>query len=269
MRPLLSLLIYSNTWVALCFSVLLYGISNYYGVKNVYLFTLWGFTGTVTSYQLHRIIRLKQLYHTVRSNRRLLWMQNTYYFQLIWLICNLLCFLVFTFMIPFNLPSLILILFNGLVVGLYAFPLPIIGNGIRNLPFAKNILICLSWTSVIIIPLAEENIPFDWSVPCLIFIAVFAQIIPFDNRDLQHDPPTMRTIPQLVGTKAAQVIGFSLLLISCYIQFELLGFHWIFIGILISGIIGHLFSFKIGYQLRQEFMWELPLGLMGLWFLFA
>lgn len=269
MRPTLSILIYTNSWVALCVTSLVYGIGSHFGLQEIGLFALWSFTGTVSAYQLHRLFRLKQLHHTVRSNRRLLWMQNTYSFQISWFVLNLLGCLMCTCYLPMNGESFFLIGVNGVIVLLYALPLPLIGNGIRNFPLAKNLLISLSWMIIILIPFAAYRISIPVEIPLLVLIAVFAQIIPFDSRDVMHDPKSLLTVPQLFGPVASKYIGFGLLLLALAIQTRLLGLHWLLPFTIFCGGVGHLISFKVGYQLRQEFMWELPLGLMGLWFLVA
>lgn len=271
MRPVLSILIYTNSWVALCVTSLVYGIGSYFKLDHLELFAIWSFTGTVSAYQLHRLFRLRQLKHTVRSNRRLLWMQNTYPFQISWFVGNFIACLVCMLYIPITKAFLILIGLNSLIVALYALPLPSIGNGIRHIPFAKNILISTSWVLIILVPFASMNqlSSITWHIPALIFIAAFAQIIPFDNRDLAHDPKSLSTIPQLISAEKARYFGFVLLILAMLIQTHLLGFHWLLLLILFCGAIGHLISFKVGYQLRQEFLWDLPLGLMGLWFLIA
>jgi len=271
MRPALSILIYTNSWVALCVTSLVYGIGSYFRLEHLELFALWTFTGTVSAYQLHRLFRLRQLKHTVRSNRRLLWMQNTYPFQIGWFAVNFCCCFICLFYIPLSRETIFLIALNAVIVTLYALPIPLIGNGIRNLPFAKNILISISWVLIILIPFASTkqlNL-ISWEIPTLIFISVFAQIIPFDNRDLAHDLKSLSTIPQLIGAKKARYTGFILLLIALGIQTSMLGFHWLLPFTVFCGAVGHLIPFLVGYQLRLEFMWELPLGLMGLWFLLA
>jgi hypothetical protein len=266
MRPVLSILIYTNCWVAACVSSLVFGISSYYHIQDSWLYGIWSFTGTVSAYQAHRLIRLRQLQYTVRSNRRLLWMQNTYSFQWLWLILNSLAFGALSLLIPLTNSTILLIILNAVIVGLYVIPLPFLKNGIRSLPFAKNILISLSWTCIVAVPFTSGNLPIDWRIPVLIFIAVFAQIVPFDARDKDYDDQRMRTIPQLIGTTASMYVGFGLLLLALVLQTSLIGFHLILPFIIFCAGIGHLIPFKVGYQLRLEFMWELPLGLMGLWF---
>ncbi len=267
MRTLLTLLIYSNSWVALCLSMLVLGLGTYFRLAELHLFFFWSFCSTVSAYQLHRLFRLKQLEYTVRSNRRLLWMQKTYTLQICWFVINFLCCVLLTVYLPFSKQSLLLLLVNCVVVGLYALPLPFIGNGIRNLPFMKNILISLSWTIIVLLPLASENHQIPWILPIIIAVSVFAQIIPFDARDVAHDLKSMFTIPQLVGLSASKYIGFGIFAFALTLQFVYLNFHWLYFPILVIAAFGHFFPFKVGYQLRLEFMWELPLGLMGLWFL--
>ena len=155
MRPTLSILIYTNSWVALCVTSLVYGIASHFQLKHTELFALWSFTGTVSAYQLHRLFRLRHLKHTVRSNRRLLWMQNTYPFQIAWFAANFICCLICTLYIPPTTETLLLIGVDTLIVALYALPFPFIWNGIRHVPFAKNILISISWVLIILIPFAS------------------------------------------------------------------------------------------------------------------
>lgn len=271
MRPALSILIYTNSWVALCVTSLVYGIGSYFRLDHLELFALWSFTGTVSAYQLHRLFRLRQLKHTVRSNRRLLWMQNTYTFQILWFFLNLTTCLVCLFYIPVTKELVILTGAAAIIVALYALPSPIIANGIRHIPFAKNILISISWLLIVLVPFASDKhlTKTGWEMPLLVFIAVFAQIIPFDSRDLAHDPKSLATIPQLIGSQKARYAGFALLILALGIQTGLLGFHWLLPFTVFCGAVGHLIPFMVGYQLRLEFMWELPLGLMGLWFLIA
>ena len=266
MRPTLSILIYTNCWVAFCVASLVFGISSHFEIQNPWLYAFWSFTGTVSAYQSHRLIRLKQLHYTVRSNRRLLWMQNTYNFQLIWLLINAIAFGVLSLFIPLTNQTILLIVLNALIVGLYVIPLPFLKNGIRTLPFAKNILISISWTCIVLVPFTSELKEIDWRIIAMVFIGVFAQIVPFDSRDKDYDDQRMRTIPQLVGANASRFIGFGLLLLALVFQTWILGFHWLLLFTIFCGAVGHLIPFKVGYQLRLEFMWELPLGLMGLWF---
>lgn len=269
MRPVLSILIYTNSWVGLCVTSLVYGIGNYFQLAHLELFALWSFTGTVSAYQLHRLFRLKQLRYSVRSNRRLLWMQNTYSFQLAWFGLNLLTCLVCMLFMPLTKEGLVLIGLNALIVFLYALPISLIGNGIRNLPFAKNILISISWVLIVLIPFAltKRMDSISWEIPALLFLAVFAQIIPFDSRDLTHDARYLYTIPQVIGIQNAKYLGLTLLIGALLIQTSLLGFHWLLPFSILCGALGQLISFKVGYQLRLEFLWELPLGLMGIWFM--
>ncbi len=271
MRPILSILIYTNSWVALCVTSLVYGIGSYFQLDHLELFAIWSFTGTVSAYQLHRLFRLRHLKHTVRSNRRLLWMQNTYTFQIGWFFVNFLSCLACMFFIPITEEALILTGLNVVIVALYALPVSWIGNGIRHIPFAKNILISVSWVLIILIPFSSNKCldSIGWEIPALLFIAVFAQIIPFDSRDVSHDPKSLSTIPQLIGTQKAKYVGLILLISALAMQTHLLGFHWLLPFTVFCGAVGHLIPFLVGYQLRLEFMWELPLGLMGLWFLLS
>lgn len=118
----------------------------------------------------------------------------------------------------------VIVLYSFLTAGvfslLYLFvsPLNLKLTGLRHLPFVKSVLTAIVWSVVTaLIPLlnnsqndvSETDISWVY-IEHLLFIYVL--IIPFDIRDMQIDSATMKTLPQLVGAKAASLIGAILLL---------------------------------------------------------
>jgi len=90
----------------------------------------------------------------------------------------------------------------------------------------KIILIALSWAAVtVLIPayLNEDSSANDtWVLFILNFIYIFALVIPFDIRDLDFDESEKKTIPQLIGMKAAKYTAIILLIICGGLSFVLL-----------------------------------------------
>lgn len=269
MKTIGQALIYSNSWVALCFASLVFGISSHYRLSCTNTYALFSFFGTISAYQLHRLLRLRQPGFAIASSPRISWTVRNKRWQLIFFYCATTATTVLFFMLPWNTPSLLLIGITGSIIGLYTFPLPLLPFGIRTLPALKILFISSCWTALSALPFLLEHRSIPVPVMGTVFLATIAQIIPFDIRDLSYDHPSMRTIPQLIGTTVARITGFGILLTALCLQTQILGFHWLLLLLLFCGILGHFLSFKAQHQLPLEFLWEIPLGLMGWWFWIA
>lgn len=88
-------------------------------------------------------------------------------------------------------------------------------RGIRDLPFVKVFLVALTWSATTAaLPLVEAYGP-SVSPGLLLaecaerFFFILALTIPFDVRDLPHDDPSKRTIPQLVGVTGARMVSLA------------------------------------------------------------
>lgn len=90
--------------------------------------------------------------------------------------------------------------------------------GLRRVPFLKAFIIAFVWASMAVV-LPGSSLAGDphiggvvwWvmSVWCCFFLAI---AITFDIRDLPHDMPSLRTVPQVFGARGAKVIALLLLL---------------------------------------------------------
>lgn len=267
MKKLAAPFIYSNTWVALSLSSLLVGICTFYHISHAFKYALFGFCATVSAYQLHRLFRLKIMVDEKSTNPRLTWMNQYPTFQWVWFLISLTIATGISFLIKWNVKALGIVAVNAVIVVLYAFPMKAIGNGIRNTPFLKNVLISCSWILVLVLPFVLEQKTIPFSIMVVLGTLVFCYILPFDVRDLPYDEKNMRTLPQLLGRERAQKIGIllitSLLLLTC----EWFGFHWLLIVVLGISFIGYYWPISPKTDLISEFLWELPLFLMGLYFL--
>lgn len=267
MKQLATAFIYSNTWVAMSLSSLLFGLCTFYHLENTLLYTAFGFSSTISAYQLHRLFRLKDLHTEQTDNSRLSWMKTHKIGQMWWFIICLTVTGIVTVMIKWNSISFLLLLLNAMIVLLYALPIKQLGNGFRNLPFFKNLFISSSWILVLTLPFLLENVKPPLSLIGLLGALTFLYIIPFDIRDLPYDSQHMRTIPQLLGAEKAKMIGS--LLISCclLIVVDWIGFHWILVAIMFITFIGFYLNIQAKNKLLLEFLWELPLFLIGCYFL--
>lgn len=260
---ILNWLLYSNTWVAGCFGILLYGFLIQNQVDNAPIYAIWGVSGTIAAYQLHRLLRLRQLATT--ENPRLSWMQQNHHFQWIWFLIHWTTFSILSLFFSWNGQAFIVLLTLSIIIGLYALPF---GNmsGLRSLPFLKNLLIAGSWSSLLIIPLLQQSIPIPVVELALIFGAVYIQIIPFDLRDIEHDHHAMRTIPQLLGRRDSLFFYCAMILVISLILL-ILGYSIILVlTYLFVGILSVIWKPEPQQESLYEWLWELPLLILGLIF---
>jgi 4-hydroxybenzoate polyprenyltransferase len=267
MKQLAAAFIYSNTWVALSLSCLLFGLCSHFQLEHTLLYTIFGFTSTITAYQLHRLFRLKELHTEETDNSRLSWMKTHKQAQMRWFLLCITATAIFTLMIQWNRLAFVLLFLNSIIVLLYALPIKQLGNGFRNVPFFKNLFISSSWVLVLALPFLLENRTVPLSLLLLMGGLVFLYILPFDIRDLPYDGKHMRTLPQLLGAEKVKIIGVSMIVCCLLILIESIEFHWILLLILFITFIGFYLPNKSKNALFLEFIWELPLFLMGWYFL--
>lgn len=105
-----------------------------------------------------------------------------------------------------------------LVASLYVTPFKTqagVPIGLRQLPLMKSLLIAWAWAFVLV-KFAALGASGSGSMALLLIIVqsafILALTIPFDIRDLPFDPPTLRTIPQLLGAPASRWLSLALLL---------------------------------------------------------
>ena len=130
----------------------------------------------------------------------------------------------------FQRTSWILLGLLSLLILLYIIPIFPNENNLRSLGVAKVILVALIWTGItVILPVMESNIPLNWDVLVLSgqrFLLVIALIIPFEIRDIQFDPPEIKTIPKKIGIKRTKLLGISLITISFLMVFLRDDIYW-------------------------------------------
>ena len=113
--------------------------------------------------------------------------------------------------------SLIVLIVTALFIGVYAIPIYPGAKNLRNYGMLKVFLVALVWTFITaLLPVAEYRVELSWDTGVLVaqrFILILVLMVPFEIRDLKHDPPELRTIPQRIGVKATRRAGFFLALV--------------------------------------------------------
>lgn len=246
--------------------MLVYGLAQYYSYPKAALFSSVALSGTLSAYQLHRFLRIHQYKEHLSTNVRLTWMlSNKWLLRLLFLLSTSYT-LVVGFTLIENTLQFSLIVVASVIIGLYALPLRKTFLGIRQLPFVKNISISLVWMLGATLPYWSANTqPENWLL-LVLFFATFIQIIPFDLRDLPVDAPQMRTMPQLLGEFGSRLFASSIALGITLILSLHLGFHPIIFLYLITALLGYWIRITPKNLLFLEFIWELPLLVLGMYF---
>lgn len=213
-KTILNYIVYLNVIIATSAGVLIAGISNLFGIENIIEYGFFGFFATFFVYNSHRLVKA----NSETKTPWLKWVSRHKKFILnlsvLSGLVSVLCFIKLINVISITIVALIII-----AVCLAFFYVIRLGQkNIRELPYLKVHSIAFTWTAIIVLfPIMNENV-FDsqallYFIPAhyLYFLAV---AIPFDIRDLKHDLPTQKTIPQVIGVKNAKIVAVILLTIT-------------------------------------------------------
>ena len=184
-------------------------------------FLLLVFFATTLSYCFQRTVRHKSGALINSARHQWVYSQKKFLYALIiisFCISGSLFFTLFSFYE--------LLYFSPLIIIALFYAVKMFSKSLRDIPFIKIILISFSWAAVTVLIPAYINEEFSandtWSLFILNFIYIFALVIPFDIRDLNFDEPEKKTIPQLIGMKAAKHTAIILLIICGLLSFALL-----------------------------------------------
>lgn len=196
-----------------------------FGLPVAYNVILFVFLSTLLVYTFQRILKflfVKQ--HSELYN----WCVKHYKFLIIQ------CLLALLGLIPLINQMPVIVLYALLTAAcfslLYLFvsPLTLKITGLRHMPFVKSVLISVVWSMVTcIVPLVYyENIPISKSEISWLYIEhmlfIYVLMIPFDSRDVEIDSEKMKTLPQMIGTRNAHLVG-SMILLTFLLVSELSG----------------------------------------------
>lgn len=263
-RSLTNGLLYSNAWVALCLAALVLGYAHYRCITDCNLYALFAFLGTYATYNFHRLIRQTGFSKASIATERGSWMNAHRVFMFVSCALAIAGCIILLFLLPMKFISFGLLGVSAVIVLLYVIPLPFAGFTLREIPGLKNIWIVLVWLILVALPLLNRDKTPGYADLTLIGLMVFLQIIPFDIRDALYDRPDMYTLPQVAGIRVARMSATALLLLTLA-GLLTTGHNWLLLLTGLTSLIGIWWRQRPSNIRNLEYIWELPLFLLG-WF---
>lgn len=204
-----GLSVYSLSWITLKTFNISYD-------ENVLYFI---FYATITGYNFVKYFGLAKFHHRSLAN----WLKIIQAFSLI-------CFILMSYYAYLlNTKTALYALGIAVITFFYAIPfLPkkvFLDNkyNLRSISGLKIYVIALSWALVtVILPLVNNQYEFNFDIMVTFiqrFLFVMVLILPFDIRDMQYDSLKLSTIPQKIGVKNTQLLGFLLLVVFFFMEF--------------------------------------------------
>lgn len=268
MKSILKFILFSNFWVGFNMFVLSFGLYRFFNVENGLNWSILNGVATVIAYLFHRIIRVNALKEF--KNERISWIQKNNLTIKCFIAIGILFYAyLFTTLVQLNY-SLILPFLATIISFLYVYPIGYKNLGLRNIPQLKAHLISGTWIMILFFPVFNSTLVVENKViiglMLALYCAVFVQIIPFDSRDIKYDDLRIKTLPQQLGLKKVILLG----LILSFAIFSYLGstyqLNLVLIGYFFTVIVGLFKAKNSPNSLVSEFIWELPLALLGLYF---
>ncbi len=139
---------------------------------------------------------------------------------------SIILLLYITFFSKFNLKAILVLLPFAFMTFFYVVPLLKIGKievSFRNFPSIKIVSIAIAWAGItVLFPLYEANYEFTSNVYIEFlqrFFILVAITLPFDIRDVDFDPKSLKTLPQIFGVTNSKIIGYILLFLFVCLEF--------------------------------------------------
>lgn len=265
-RHTVDFLLFSNCWVALSVATLVLGLAHYYCIVDCYLYGLFAFLGTFTTYNFHRMVRNRDFEQAAIETHRSRWISRNRTFLTVASALAAVTAGTLFFFLPIVFTSLVLLGITGLIVLFYAIPFPLIRRSLREVPGMKSGLIVLVWVVLVMIPLVNREKHIVWIDLVHIAALVYIQIIPFDLRDVAYDPPDMRTLPQTLGIQGTRWFATALtLLLGASLTYHH-GFHWLILATITVSQIGLWWKQTQRNLPALELSWEGALIVLGIFY---
>jgi len=262
-------LLFSNCWVALSVGMLVTGLAHHHYVESCFYWGLFAFSGTFVTYNFHRLVRNRSFQSAQISTDRGRWLTKNRRFIIICVGIFTVVTAILYFPFPLKPTSFWLIFIAGAIVLGYAIRIPVIGISLREISGLKNIWITAVWVLLFYFVLLESAPAIHYADLIYIGLFTFVQIIPFDIRDLSYDSPSMKTLPQLIGIRGAQIIGTSLIGYIVYSIFQSHAFHFLLALTAICALLGLWWKQTPHRILMLEFIWDGTLIVLGLYYYFV
>ncbi|MFZ6050380.1 UbiA prenyltransferase family protein [Halocola ammonii] len=244
LKRALSLLVFSNLWIA--FGAFLWTLGTYFIFEFKINYLVPSFVGSATlfTYNFQRLVKLHLSARRISDRNR--WIKERKPLITLLTIVGGSATFVLTFFLQASAIWLLIPL--GIISIGYAlefFPTKKKTVNLRSLPGTKIILISLTWSiATVLLPAITETsqiLAEHYIFTLERFLFVMAITIPFDIRDLRYDKPRMKTLPQVLGIKGSLWLATFLLIGSSLLDF------WLFaIGIfplcVFFGLLGSYFT---------------------------
>jgi hypothetical protein len=203
-------------------------------------------------YNFHRLIKLKN--NELQQELIGWYTQNQLFLKYSSVISLFISGILYLVLLKWSMLSTLMLLASSLITVFYILKFK--NLNLRLIPFTKSFWIALVWTliSVVIPKLTIGSFKFS---DLNFFILFFALTIPGDIRDSKTDKPGMKTIPQLIGMRNAEIL-FVVLLLGFLLFNYPLNLSFLFLFIIVT-----LFCFVL-FQKRIPFRYELFDGLLML-----
>jgi len=207
--------VYTNLLISSITGVITFGWTTFLDSDQSLFYSVVVFGATLFTYNLHRILRLKEIQHTY-SHRHIWLIQHP---VILYALAGIGLALtgVFYILYFFSLYSFLILGLVGLISVSYAWRIKAGRKTLRELPYLKIYLIALSWMLVCFVwPIISEqkHIIDYWMVIVASYLYVFAATIPFDIRDYTFDARDQKTIPHIIGEKNAKLVAVASLVTS-------------------------------------------------------
>jgi hypothetical protein len=201
-------------------------------------------------YNFHRLIKLKN--NELQQELIGWYTQNQLFLKYSSVISLFISGILYLVLIKWSTLSTLILLATSLITMFYILTFK--NLNLRLIPLTKSFWVTIVWTliSVVIPKLSIGSFQF---YDLNFFVLFFALTIPGDIRDSETDNPGMKTIPQLIGKRNAEIL-FVVLIIGFLLLNYPLNLSFLFLFILVT-----LFSFVL-FQKRISFRYELMDGLL-------
>lgn len=252
MRSFISIVVYSNIWIALCAVAIYYSGFLLLNLPiQIDVLSLLCFLGTWSVYLLIRVSAVSRIRQYNQDKRWSFFLRNLKLIQIITASGLITCAILLWF-----LPQQVrlLLILPAAVSLIYGLPIGEKGKRLRDIGIIKIFLIAFVWAFVgSFLPAANAGIAIFSSKTLLLFAAqflfIFGITLPFDIKDLENDSMHgVRTIPGFLGVEATYNLSFVTLFTAAalhqVIQRQLIANTIDLgipagVGILISGLVIH------------------------------
>lgn len=211
----LKFLIYGNLLVSLSVGSLAYACASKFENPHQFGIGLIAFFATVFTYNIQRILRIKEI--QMQSTDRHRWLSDNVLLIKILSILGLIGSILIYFLVLGWALDFWFLAISAAVGILYALKVFSKFHGLRDIPYIKIYLIAIVWTLVVMYwPYlrSDSDMAFPWSLCCSVFFFLLANAVCFDIRDLVYDDQKKRTIPQIFDLRGAKVVSLLFMTIS-------------------------------------------------------